>query len=148
MLLLFFGGIPITCWSLSGFEAFYFQLLDSTKCRLQTIVFRIKKQWDYCFLVLIAWWKQWSFVRTVLATKLPGSNFGQQWLSPLHCHGRYESIVFSCSFQTSTLLLNLISCRLQFNYSAFFPPKRSRRWNFGKGKASKHARKNIWPRKQ
>ena len=58
------------------------------------------------------------YERTVLATKPSGSYFGPQWLSPLHCHGRCESIVFSSSFQTGKLLLNLISCRLHFNYSA------------------------------
>ena len=35
----------ISCWS------FMYKLVDSAKCRLQTIVFRVRKQWDYpCWL--------------------------------------------------------------------------------------------------
>ena len=76
-----------------------------------------------------AWWRQWSaavcglhFVRTVLATKIPRSNFGPHWLSPLHCHGRCESIVFSCSFQTG-ILLNLLSAVHISTMLPFFRPK-------------------------
>ena len=37
--------------------------LNSIKCRLQTIVFRIRKQWDCCCLILIC------IVKTVVYTE-------------------------------------------------------------------------------
>ena len=143
LLLLFFSGYQLHVGHSQGLRPFIssYWTVQNADCR--PLFSGLKSNGTIVFSPSFGWWKQWSaavcslhFVRTVLATKPSGSNFGPQWLSPLHCHVRYESIVFSCSFQTGTLLLNLISCRLHFNYSAFFPPKRSRRWNFGKGEAS------------
>ena len=140
LLLLFFSGYQLHVGHSQGLRPFI-STVQNADCRPLFSV--LESNGTIVFSPSFAWWKQWSaavsslhFIRTVLATNLSGSIFCPQWLSPLHCHGGCESILFSCSFQTGTLLLNLISCRLHFNYSAFFPPKRSRRWIFGKGEVN------------
>ena len=127
LLLFFFSGYQLHVGQSQGLRHFISSYWTVQNAECGPLFSGLESNGTIVFSPSFAWWKQWSaavcslhFVRTVLATKLSGSNFGPQWLSPLHCHGRWESIVFSCSFQTG----NLISCRLYFNYSAFFPPKR------------------------
>ena len=36
-----------------------YKLAESTNCRLQTIVFRVRKQWNYCCHVVICMVKLW-----------------------------------------------------------------------------------------
>ena len=142
MLLLFFwGGYQLHVGHSQGLRPFIssYWTVQNADCR--PLFSGLESNGTILFSPSFAWWKQWSaavcglhFVRTVLATKISGSNFGPHWLSPLHCHGRCESIVFSCSFQTG-ILLNLLSAVHISTMLPFFPPKRSRRWNFGKGEA-------------
>ena len=112
LLLLFFSGYQLHVGHSQGLRPFIstYWTVQNADCRPLFSV--LESNGTIVVSPSFAWSKQWSaavcslhFVRTVLATKLSGSNFGPQWLSPFHCHGRCESIVFSCSFQTGTLQL-------------------------------------------
>ena len=150
LLLFFFSGHRLHVGHSQGLGPFIssYWTVQNADCR--PLFSGLESNGTIAFSPSFAWWKQWSaavcslhFVLTVLATKPFGSNFGPQWLFPLHCHVRCESIVFSSSFQTGKLLLNLISCRLHFNYSAFFSAQKESQMKLWK-RCSKQRLNALW----